>query len=62
MKEENSFIDCLSEKMLIYALGRGLNYTDRATVVELREAVKANQYRMSQLITSIAQSKTFQTK
>lgn len=62
LKEEDKFLDCLSEKMLVYALGRGLDYSDRATVQQLRETIKANDYHLRGLITDIVKTSTFQTK
>lgn len=62
MKEEDKFLNCLSEKLLIYALGRGLGYADRATVEELSESLKRNDYHLRGLITGIVKTKVFQTK
>ncbi len=60
--EEDKFLDCLAEKMLVYALGRGLTYADRETVARLRESMKENDYHLRGLITGIVKTKAFQTK
>ena len=62
LKEEDRFLDCLSEKLLIYALGRGLTYADRDTVEQLRQSLKSNGYHLRGLITDIVHTKAFQTK
>ncbi|QDU92810.1 DUF1592 domain-containing protein [Lignipirellula cremea] len=62
LAEEEKLLDCLSEKMLVYALGRGLDYADRATVQELRESLQQNDYHLRGLITKIVQTQAFQTK
>jgi hypothetical protein len=55
----DSFSRCLAEKMLTYALGRGLEPYDRCTVNEVVAQLKENDYRFSQLITSIVLSDPF---
>ena len=62
LKEEDNFLDCLSEKLLVYALGRGLAYTDLATVEDLRARLKKNAYHLRGLITNIVKTKAFQSK
>jgi hypothetical protein len=47
------FVECLADKMLIYALGRGVEPDDRATVQKIAADVAANQYRFSSLILGI---------
>lgn len=62
LTEEEKFLDCLSEKLFTYALGRGLEYSDRATVTQLRESLQQNDYHLRGLITEIVKTKAFQTK
>jgi hypothetical protein len=62
LKEDDKFVNCLSQKLLVYALGRGLNFSDRKTVLQLRESLKENGDHLRGLITGIVQSKAFQTK
>jgi hypothetical protein len=57
-----AFAECLTEKMLIYALGRGLERGDRKTVHGIAERVAQEGYRFSSLILAIVQSEPFQTR
>jgi hypothetical protein len=52
----------LTEKMLTYALGRGLERYDRRTVKELEAKVAADQYRFQTMIFEVVKSLPFQTK
>jgi hypothetical protein len=51
---------CLTEKMLTYALGRGLEYYDVHTVDEIVARLDREDGRISALITSIVESAPFQ--
>ncbi len=53
------FIRNLTEKMLSYALGRGLEYYDIPVVREIAQAVAKDDYRSVTLITGIVQSYPF---
>jgi hypothetical protein len=48
--------------MLIYAIGRGLEYDDRAAVDQIAAAVKKNQYRFSSLVLGVVKSAPFQQR
>jgi mono/diheme cytochrome c family protein len=54
------FVSCLSEKMLTYALGRGVEYYDRATLDEIIDRVEKGDDRFSSLIDAIVMSTPFQ--
>jgi Protein of unknown function (DUF1592)/Protein of unknown function (DUF1588)/Protein of unknown function (DUF1587)/Protein of unknown function (DUF1585)/Protein of unknown function (DUF1595)/Cytochrome C oxidase, cbb3-type, subunit III len=56
------FFRCLSEKMLTYALGRGLNYRDVETVDKLVDCVERENGRASALISAIVGSPQFQRR
>jgi hypothetical protein len=49
----------LAEKMLTYALGRGLEYYDKRPIDAIVTATAKNDYRMSTLITEIVKSYPF---
>jgi hypothetical protein len=53
------FVRCLTEKMLTYALGRGMQDYDRCTVKEITQALEKNNYKFSTLISGIVKSDTF---
>ena len=61
-KEQEDFARCLTEKMLTYALGRGLERYDRRTVREITAKVAASGYRFQTLIYEIAGSLPFQMR
>jgi Protein of unknown function (DUF1592)/Protein of unknown function (DUF1588)/Protein of unknown function (DUF1587)/Protein of unknown function (DUF1585)/Protein of unknown function (DUF1595)/Planctomycete cytochrome C len=54
------FCRCISEKMLTYAVGRGLEPYDRCAVDKIIEALERNDFRFSSLITAITHSDPFQ--
>lgn len=56
------FSRCLSEKMLTYALGRGLERYDRRTVDGLVKDVAANGSRFQDLVFAISKSLPFQSR
>jgi len=58
--EPKNFTRCLTEKMLTYALGRGLEKYDRPTVSRICNKLAADNYRMSSLILEIVESLPFQ--
>lgn len=53
------FCRCLAEKMLTYALGRGLDSYDRCTVKEIVKALPENDYRFMTIVTGIVTSAPF---
>lgn len=57
--DPGAFTECLAEKMLTYALGRGLERGDKRTVKEIAERVARDQYRFSSLVLGIALSEPF---
>jgi hypothetical protein len=58
----DEFARTVIEKMLIYALGRGLEYYDMPTVRRIQRDAAAADYRWSSLIQSIVQSTPFQMR
>ncbi|HEX2854542.1 MAG TPA: DUF1592 domain-containing protein [Opitutaceae bacterium] len=54
------FYRCLTEKMLTYALGRGLEYYDVQTVDEIVARLERDQGRFSTLLTGVIESAPFQ--
>lgn len=59
-QHSREFITCLTEKMLTYALGRGLDYHDVGIVDKIVDRVIADEYRPRALITGIVESPAFQ--
>ena len=56
------FARCLTEKMLTYALGRGLKTYDKRTVAELDEKLAASGYGFQTLVSEIVHSVPFQER
>jgi hypothetical protein len=56
------FVGALTEKMLTYALGRGLEHTDMPIVRSIVASARATDYRMSSIIMGIVESAPFRTK
>ena len=56
----DAFAECLTEKLMTYALGRGLEGYDRRAVKQITTKLAANDYRFSALISGIVDSVPFQ--
>ncbi len=56
------FVDCLAEKMLTYALGRGLEYYDKCAVDKIVDGMQQGELRFSTLLIEIVESDPFQKK
>jgi hypothetical protein len=54
------FARCLTEKLMTYALGRGLEKFDRPTISKICNKMASDGYRMSSLIDGIVESLPFQ--
>jgi hypothetical protein len=61
-KKREDFIHCLAEKMLTYALGRGLEYYDGPASDKIAAAMEANDYKFSTLIMEVVKSTPFQMR
>ena len=60
MRQSDKFVDCLTEKLLTYSLGRGLMQSDRPTVRRIERRVTDSHYRFSALVYAIVDSPAFQ--
>jgi len=60
--DRNSFTECLTEKILTYALGRGIERYDQPAIKEIVHNVAANEYRFSSLVLEIVNSLPFQMR
>jgi mono/diheme cytochrome c family protein len=59
-KRQRDFYRCLSEKLLTYALGRGLGYDDVETVDRLVERLERNNGNAADLVMGVVESVPFQ--
>lgn len=58
-EKKTAFCRCLTEKMLTYALGRGLQGYDRCTINGIVDRLTDNKYRFSQLVLGVVHSDAF---
>jgi hypothetical protein len=56
------FVGSLTEKLLTYALGRGLGHVDMPVVRSIVREAETDDYRFSALIRGIVNSPPFQTR
>jgi hypothetical protein len=61
-ENQDEFARCLTEKLLTFALGRGLEYYDRRAVDKIVAALKQNDYKFSTLCSEIARSDPFRLR
>lgn len=63
LKEKKDLVTrCLTEKLLTYALGRGVEYTDKPAVDAITGQLAKNDYRFSVLVTEITKSFPFRMR
>jgi len=61
-KAQDEFLDNLTRKLLVYALGRSLLLSDEPLVTDLHQKLQANGYRFDTLIEGVINSRQFLTK
>jgi hypothetical protein len=60
LRYQEQFVRVVAEKMLTYALGRGVEYQDKPLVRSIVRNAAASKYRMSSLVLGIVKSPAFQ--
>ena len=60
--KKDLFAKCLTEKMMTYALGRGLEFYDRRAVDAVTAALAKNDYKFSVLVAEIVKSDPFRMR
>jgi len=58
----DEFVNTVTEKLLMYALGRGLEYYDKPSVRSIAREAAQHDYRMSALVIGIVKSTPFQMR
>lgn len=58
-KRDRQFARCVTEKLLTYAIGRGLEYYDKCAVDKIVAATARNDYRFSSFVVEIVNSRPF---
>jgi len=61
-KEPGVFVKAITEKMLTYALGRGVERYDRNAVLTISNRMAASEYRISSLLLGVVESLPFQQR
>src|SRR5262249_26623734 len=59
LSKRELFSRCLTEKMMTYALGRGVEFYDTPAIDRITAALAKDQYRFSTLVTEIVKSDLF---
>jgi hypothetical protein len=62
LQKEAEFRRCMAEKMLTYAIGRGLEAYDRCAVDDIASAVARDQYRFSRMVLAVVRSEPLQMR
>ena len=62
MAQKKQFVNTVTDKLLTYALGRGLEYYDAPAVRAIDRSAAADDYRWSSLILGIVKSAAFQMR
>lgn len=57
---KNEFTRCLVENLLIYSMGRGLEYSDKLFVKQMVKSAEQNGYKFQDIIFSVIESAPFQ--
>jgi hypothetical protein len=57
-----AFVRCLTEKLFVYAMGRGLEPADRRVIDGIVRRLAADDYRFRALVQGIAMSEPFQMR
>jgi hypothetical protein len=61
-EKKDLFSRCLAEKMLTYAVGRGIEYYDKRAVDKICENLAKDGYKFSTLVTEVVKSEPFRMK
>ena len=61
-QKREEFLHCMAEKMMIYALGRGLEWYDKPAQEQIAADIKAGNYKFSALIMGVVKSVPFQLR
>ncbi|MCY4075819.1 MAG: DUF1585 domain-containing protein, partial [Acidobacteria bacterium] len=62
LANREDFVGTVTEKLLTYALGRGVEYYDHPSIRRIVDAAEGDDYRWSSLIVGIVESTPFQMR
>jgi hypothetical protein len=60
--KRDEFARCLSEKLLTYALGRGMEFYDKCALDQITQGLAKRRYRFSSLVLEVVRSVPFQSR
>ncbi len=60
--DKDDFVECITDKLLTYALGRGLKSADRSAIRRIATQVSATDYRFSGLVLAIVNTPQFRLR
>ncbi len=61
-EKKQEFVRCLTEKLLTYALGRGMEMYDRCAINEISTGLAKHNYKFTDLVVEVAKSVPFQMR
>jgi len=61
-RKQDDYVRCMVEKMLTYALGRGLEYYDRTAVKQVADGLAKRKHTFSGLVLEVVNSVPFQKR
>jgi len=61
-KRREQFVSTVTDRLLTYALGRGLEYYDAPVVRRIVRGAAPDSYKLSSLVLGVAKSMPFQTR
>ena len=62
LKNPENFVQTLTQKLMVYALGRGLTYEDMPTIREIVAGSRGQNYRFSAVVLALVKSAPFQMR
>lgn len=62
LNDKDRFARCLAEKMMTYAIGRGVEFSDRASLDLIVKELSGDEYRLRTLVHFVVKSNSFQTR
>jgi len=62
LDHSDQFVNTLTEKLLTYAIGRGVDYSDAPSVRKVRREAAANEFRFSAIVLGVVESAPFQLR
>lgn len=62
VENKDKFVKTMAERLLVYALGRGLTPADRKAIEKIVEATKKGDYKFSAMVKAVVNSQPFRQK